>query len=262
MIQYRPLTVGGGGGGGGDAFTIFQTDLGTYPVASGSSDTISFTSASMDIEGDSDTDTISFELKESTSIDQLAVRNVEIGEDSVEGSTKIEIQALNNTEKFLEAFAANESTAFVMQMTINGPRFGINTAPNAPLHVNSGATNTGIRLQSTSPDAVFACQDSAANSGAPPYFGGRGNNHIIGRSTNVRLFIQDSTGNVGIGTESPGARLHAIGSAILGCPDSALADASLGNGQVHFWVDEVASELKFKVKLSGGTVKTGSIPIT
>ena len=42
-----PLVWGffGSGGGGGASFTIFQTDFGTYPTASGSSDVLSLISA-------------------------------------------------------------------------------------------------------------------------------------------------------------------------------------------------------------------------
>lgn len=45
-------------------------------------------------------------------------------------------------------------------------------------------------------------------------------------------------------------------------PVSAPADVVLGNGQVVAWVDEGGSKLMFKVKLSGGTVKSGEVGLS
>ena len=45
-------------------------------------------------------------------------------------------------------------------------------------------------------------------------------------------------------------------------PDSAPADAALGNGQVSFWLDESGNNLTVKAKYSSGTVKSGTVPLT
>jgi hypothetical protein len=68
-------------------------------------------------------------------------------------------------------------------------------------------------------------------------------------------------GKLGVGTSTPKARLHGTDSTIVGGDHSAVADADLGNSQINFWVDETSGseKLKFKVKLSSGTVKSASI---
>lgn len=47
-----------------------------------------------------------------------------------------------------------------------------------------------------------------------------------------------------------------------GAAPSAPADALLINGQFAVWVDETADQLTFKVKYSGGTVKSGTVTLT
>jgi hypothetical protein len=46
---------------------------------------------------------------------------------------------------------------------------------------------------------------------------------------NVRMYIQDSTGNVGIGTTSPGVKLEVAGSANFG--------GQTANGASHYQFD-------------------------
>jgi len=99
----------------------------------------------------------------------------------------------------------------------NSGYVGIGTAsPVKNLHLNSGTTNTGMRLESTDPDSVFEVVDSNASQTMPPYYGGRGNNQIIGRFTNIWLFIDGDYGNVGIGTTAPGAKLDVNGDVKVG----------------------------------------------
>ena len=71
-------------------------------------------------------------------------------------------------------------------------------------------------------------------------------------------------GNLGVGVDEPKARLHATESTVLGAADAALADGDLGNGQVNLWLDETtgSEKVKFKVKLSSGTVKSGEISLS
>ncbi|HWL07216.1 MAG TPA: hypothetical protein VNQ76_02270, partial [Planctomicrobium sp.] len=92
----------------------------------------------------------------------------------------------------------------------------------------------------------------------------RGNNTssancIIGGSTDT--YFNALVGNLAVGHTSPQAKFHSTGSTILGASDSAVADANLGNGQVNIWIDN-QNTLIFKVKTSGGTVKTASLPLT
>lgn len=73
----------------------------------------------------------------------------------------------------------------------------------------------------------------------------------------------ESDGKVGIGVAAPKALLHGAVSTIVGCAAAAAADADIGNSQLNIWVSEGdPAKLKFKVKLSGGTIKNGEISLT
>jgi hypothetical protein len=69
-------------------------------------------------------------------------------------------------------------------------------------------------------------------------------------------------GNVGIGTTTPKFLLHVAGALAYAVPSSAPTDGDLSNGQVTAWVDETNNLLKFRVKYSGGTLKTGSVALS
>jgi hypothetical protein len=68
-------------------------------------------------------------------------------------------------------------------------------------------------------------------------------------------------GDFGVGTNTPQAKFHSIGSTIVGIATSAVSDENIGNGQVNIWIDEASNKLMFKCKTSGGTIKTGEIAI-
>lgn len=63
----------GGGGGSSNSFSTIQPDSGTSPVADSATDTLTLTSASLDIAGNSGTDTISFELKANHKAEAISV---------------------------------------------------------------------------------------------------------------------------------------------------------------------------------------------
>ncbi|MEZ5942929.1 MAG: hypothetical protein R3C18_16170 [Planctomycetaceae bacterium] len=90
------------------------------------------------------------------------------------------------------------------------------------------------------------------------------NNTPVGtvRIDNSGQFIYTGTGNIGLGVGTPMAKLHSTGSTILGAANSAAADADLSGGQVNISVDQTNNLLKFKVKYSNGTVKSGSVSLS
>ena len=49
--------------------------------------------------------------------------------------------------------------------------------------------------------------------------------------------------------------------AIIGAPNSAIADADLVAGQISFYLDEGGNTLTVKAKYSSGTVKTGTVAL-
>lgn len=59
------------GGGAVASFTVIQTDAGSNPVASGATDTLTFTSTELDITGDSTSDTVTWAVKNATVIGKV-----------------------------------------------------------------------------------------------------------------------------------------------------------------------------------------------
>jgi hypothetical protein len=100
-----------------------------------------------------------------------------------------------------------------------------------------GGSNTIGAARATAAAAVALGENAAA---------AHANAVALGDGSNTT-----GTNQVNIGTK----RFH------LGVPTTAPADADLIAGQASFWVDEAGSTLSFKVKLSGGTVKTGTVAI-
>ncbi len=52
------------------------------------------------------------------------------------------------------------------------------------------------------------------------------------------------------------------GGIVIKAPAAALADGTVANGAVHFYLDEATHKLKFKVKYAAGTVKSGEVALT
>lgn len=86
---------------------------------------------------------------------------------------------------------------------------GIGTEnPSAAFHVNSGTSNTGIKLESTDQDAVMAFLDNATTQGAPPYIGARTNDLLMGIGAAVPYWFDLLDSTMGVGTSSPNRLLH------------------------------------------------------
>lgn len=49
---------------------------------------------------------------------------------------------------------------------------------------------------------------------------------------------------------------------MLNAPKSPLADSSLKNGDIHFWLDETNGLLKIKCKTSAGVIYTTQLSLT
>ena len=85
---------------------------------------------------------------------------------------------------------------------------GINeTNPGRRLHINSGATDTALKLESTDAEVSLELADNAGSS----YIGGGGNYLNFYSGGNERLRIE-SGGFVGLGTNNPYHELHIQGS--------------------------------------------------
>lgn len=78
----------------------------------------------------------------------------------------------------------------------------------------------------------------------------------------VVLFSMQKDGLTAFGSHVPKARIHGSVSTIVGCASSAVADGDLNNNEVNIWVNEGGALLNFKVKDSGGVVKSGTVAIS
>jgi|GEM_PF-2545798 hypothetical protein len=155
------------------------------------------------------------------------------------------------------------------------------------------AGNVGIGT--TSPIYRLSLEDASVTAGEHPlfYLGRSGYGYVIGgyradgtavtggylRGANSLPFwlgttgsnqavTIDNSGNVGIGTTSPGKKLevngYLRGIGIFNTLNSAPADGDLAAGECAWWFDKTngAAKVMFKAKQNDGTVKTASISLS
>lgn len=87
-----------------------------------------------------------------------------------------------------------------------------------------------------------------------------------GHDASVALgYFSNSTGSyqiqLGSGWGTGGRAGIAPHRALIGAPNTAIADADLVDGQISFYLDEGGNTLTVKVKYSTGTVKTGTVAL-
>ena len=88
---------------------------------------------------------------------------------------------------------------------------GIGTvSPPAKLYVNAGLDNYAAVFESTDAQALISFKDNNSASILANFIGAITNDLVFGANSAERMRI-DSSGNVGIGTDSPGRPLHVIG---------------------------------------------------
>jgi hypothetical protein len=96
-------------------------------------------------------------------------------------------------------------------MALTSTGLGIGTSsPSNKLHVNSGASTTAALIESTGTNVFTGLK----NSGAVVYIGSDNNGSFLiqtpGSAFSTKMLV-DTTGNVGIGTSSPGYKLDVVG---------------------------------------------------
>ena len=103
-------------------------------------------------------------------------------------------------------FTTNASEAMRIDSSGN---VGIGTdSPQKPLHINSATGNIGVRVESTDATSSIEFMDSGTTSTAlSARVGGISDDFFVQTNGSERMRI-DSSGNVGIGTDSPSEALH------------------------------------------------------
>ena len=116
----------------------------------------------------------------------------------------------------------------------SGGNVGINeTAPDRTLHINSGATDTALKLESTDTEVSLELTDNTGSS----YIGGGGShlNFYSGGNERARF---DSSGNFGLGTNNPndqtsgGYRSFTVNGSSGGIIDLRRGDIALSGGRL------------------------------
>ena len=182
------------------------------------------------------------------------------------GTGNLEISSVESSSTL---FKTNNTTALTLTNTQNAiftGNVGIGTtSPNAKLQVNDnvriGSTSTGVRFYIQGVDEFRADALDV---------GGSGWNSLHFRADGTDgLFLQKDTNNVGIGTTSPGAKLHVDGTAIFDTQTGAqpfyITRDGVANQALKIYVDDSAAVFEsiqdetaddygsFIFKMDGGT---------
>lgn len=142
----------------------------------------------------------------------------------------------------------------------NGVAIGQTTVNSGvTLHVKGGSTAILLIDSNVSGTAQFGVADAGVKKW---HFGKTTGNHfaIVESSVAERMWFK-AGGNVGIGTNNPLFGLHLTSRLAYGVPNSAPTDGDLSNGQITAYLDEASAKLKFRIKYSDGTLKTGEVAL-
>lgn len=160
------------------------------------------------------------------SIKQISVNNPS-GDSSMEigGSNNVYIDLKKpNSDDFDMRIAVDSGNAAIETQV----PFYINPSSNQMISMAAGGGNVGIGT--STPDARLNVEDDSANDAVRITQTGSGNALVVEDSTNpdATPFVVANTGNVGIGTNSPTAKLDVIGSDTIASQTNVAAKVGSG----------------------------------
>jgi hypothetical protein len=113
----------------------------------------------------------------------------------------------NQIESVANPLYLNNNSSFDTLINVGGGNVGIGTtSPEHALHVNGGTANTVAQFQSTDANAYIEFLDSDAGASGC-FIGGAGDDFVVLPNASEKFRVT-SSGNVGIGTDSPTDMLH------------------------------------------------------
>ena len=128
-----------------------------------------------------------------------------------DGANRLKISGYGGIQFQAENVGGMENQATRMVINPNG-NVGIGTTnPDNKLHVNSGSTNEVAKFESTDGTAYLSIMDSNTTNSLQGI--GSTGDELTFYSNNAERMRIDSSGNVGIGTNSPTQKLHVVGNA-------------------------------------------------
>jgi len=150
--------------------------------------------------------------------------------------------ATNYIPKFTSPFVVENSILY----EVNG-RIGIGTTnPERTLHVNSGLTNSVALFESTDPAVAIMLKDDTTTAGGEAIVR-LGNNLALWTDGTPRLTILPTTGNVGIGTETPSRRLTVRGNVLVERSDGTSV-VELGEGSAQVRIEKSTQDVSIAMK--------------
>ncbi|MCK5742394.1 MAG: hypothetical protein KAH48_09270, partial [Chlorobi bacterium] len=121
-------------------------------------------------------------------------------------------------------------------------------------------SNDEFELKAKKSGGTVITQTIGSGGGTPAGNSGEIQFNISGAfDASTDLIWDDANSRLGIGAGAPSADLDVVGTAILGAPNAAPADATLANSQWTFWIDETNDDFEIKAKKADGTVLTKTV---
>ena len=181
----------------------------------------------------------------------------------------------NNVGRIIYRHASNQMGLYTdntQQLLIDSSgNVGIGTdSPDTKLTINSGTANVAMNVVSTDASASIAFADNTTTAYNYNQIGAIGNDLKFVTSTTERMRI-DSSGNVGIGTDSPDAKLEVVGAISTGNGASVRSEISSpvgsGNASLLFAsnagnVNTNIAEFIFTNSLNGSSTRNELMRIT